>query len=69
MAELHGYRGAINECMRDRALGGGIGGIICSKGRSVYYYFGYNHDGDVISAKDQHRDEVPYYEWDAWRIR
>ena len=40
--------------------------IYCKEG-SDYYYFHYNHKGDVISVTDADKEEVAYYEYDAWR--
>jgi len=47
-------------------LGGGIGGIIYQKKGSDYYYYHYNHKGDVVALTDGNGKPTAYYEYDAW---
>jgi RHS repeat-associated protein len=39
---------------------------MCCKEGSDYYYFHYNLKGDVVSITDADKEEVAYYEYDAW---
>ena len=64
--ELNGSDQVVREYVRDGGLGGGIGSIIYCKEGSDCYYFHYNHKGDVISITDADKEEVAYYEYDAW---
>ena len=64
--ELNSSNVTVREYIRGGGLGGGIGSIIYCKEGSSYYYFHYNHKGDVVSVTDANKTEVAYYEYDAW---
>jgi len=64
--ELDGNNNVLKEYIRGLDLGGGIGGIIYQKKGSDYYYYHYNHKGDVVALTDGSAKLAAYYEYDAW---
>ena len=59
-------RVVLKEYIRGLDLGGGIGGIIYQEKGSDYYYYHYNHKGDVVALTDANEKLAAYYEYDAW---
>ncbi len=56
----------VKEYLRGLGLGGGIRGIIYQRKGSDYYYYHYNHKGDVVALTDGNGELAAYYEYDAW---
>ncbi len=57
---------SLTQYVRGLDLGGGIGGIIYQKKGMDYYYYHYNHKGDVVALTDGTGKLAAYYEYDAW---
>jgi YD repeat-containing protein len=64
--EQDGNNSVQKEYVRGLDLGGGIGGIIYQKKGSDYYYYHYNHKGDVVALTDGDGRLAAFYEYDAW---
>jgi RHS repeat-associated protein len=56
----------LKEYARGLDLGGGIAGIIYQKKGADYYYYHYNHKGDVVALTDANAKLAAFYEYDAW---
>ena len=55
------------EFVRGSSLGGGIGGLLYTRGSSGSMgCFHYDGQGNVVSVTHESREEVAYYEYDAW---
>jgi RHS repeat-associated protein len=66
MRELSGSDQVVKEYMRGLDLGGGIRGIIYQKKSSDYYFYHYNHKGDVVALTDANGKLAAFYEYDTW---
>ena len=64
--ELDGNNNVLKEYVRGLDMGGGIGSIIYQKKSSDYFYYHYNHKGDVVALTDANGKLAAFYEYDAW---